>query len=319
MSREQGSFVPVEEDLTFNIIFTPGTFEYLGFLVLGLLKQLKCSFRLAANRCEPEEIKRIKNFCSSHSRLDFLSLPFDRMVHHSTALNYLQKMETSGYFCFMDSDILAAGNFLTQLLPLLDKYCAIFSGRPAWLEKGKDILPPGRNRVMGRFSRTNSGFLLGCSYFAIYDNLKLSRFIETHGFGFDNFYWRDIPPRSRLQLVKMGLPANYYDTGKVLNILLQESGEKLVYSEPRGLHHIGGLSIGVLVSRGSASDRRSRLPAETETKRVLSWHLLEFLHALFNARPLPPAPVLDNAGILKQVEGLKEHLVCYYDEFKEQF
>jgi hypothetical protein len=311
--------LPVEEDLTFNIIYTPGTFAYLGFLTLGLLSHSKCSFRLAANGCEPKEIESMKSFCRSRKRLSFLSLPFLRIVHHSIALNYLQKMETSNYFCFMDSDILAADNFLTQLLPLTNKYCAIFSGRPAWLEKDQDILPPGRTRVMGRFRHTNNGLQLGCSYFAIYDNRKLTRFIKTNGFGFDNFYWQNIPPQSHLQLVKMGLPASYYDTGKVLNILLQESGEKLIYCEPRGLHHIGGLSCGVLLSRRSIMEQKARKDVETELKRVLSGYFIDLFHALVREHPLPPIPVLDKPGILKQVEYIKEQILSYYHEYREQF
>jgi hypothetical protein len=310
--------IPREEDLTFNIIFIPGAFSTLGFLTLGLLNRLNCSFRLVSNGCGPEETRRLESFCRDNERLDFLALPFTRMVDHGSALNYLQKIETSGYFCFMDADIVAGGNFLTELLPVLAGRAAVFSGRPVWQAREEDILPAGQNRLMGRYCRTGAGFLLGCSYFAIYRNLELNRFIETFGFCFDRFSWPDLPPRARLLLVKMGLPANYYDTGKVLNILLQERGLKQAYHEAEGLYHIGGLSCGVIAAANPPGPGAG-LPEATRFKRELSAHLLDWFRALFSGGALPPTPAADDAGVFEKVERLKTQIRLDYHEFKDRF
>jgi hypothetical protein len=331
-------------DLRFNIIFTPGTVRYMRIFTLSLLKWLKCSFRLVSNGCSGKEIEQLEGFCRRHSRLDFFSLPFSGITRHDIALNYLQKLETSANFCFMDSDIFAAGDFLNQVYPLPEGFCAVFSGRPAWQEKAGYILPGNQHQVKGRFIRTNKGILLGCSYFAIYDNQKLTSFIDDSGLAFQKLNWRDIPSRYRQQLEEMGLKSEYYDTGKVLNILLREKGEKLLYMEPGGLHHLGGFScltrypgtptppqtrkitaeqkqLLEKISRLTGNSpllMNRRLPDDTITKRAVTGYFRELFRALFENLPFPGVPSVDSAEVLEKVEYIKEQVINDYREYKEQ-
>ncbi|MCG8636166.1 MAG: hypothetical protein MI863_20205 [Desulfobacterales bacterium] len=309
--------VPRGRELTFNIIFTPGSFAYLKFLLPGMLNRLTCSFRLAANGCSREETAAMTDCCKRFDRLEFHQLPFTGMVPHGKALNHLQKMERTDYFCFMDPDIVVTHNFLSGLLPALAGQAAVFSGRPVWQETDSDILPEGENRLMGRYCRTAGGLLLGSSYFGIYRNPVLNRFIEKQGFCFERFSWPELPPRASLLLVKTGLAANYYDTAKVLNILLQEQGAGLCYHDTPGLLHIGGLSCNIL-SRGKLT-RREDLSMERSLKRKLSVHLLQWLHALLNARPLPSMPAGNHPEIHKKIARLKRQITEDYHAYKDRF
>jgi len=311
--------VPRETELTFNVVYTPGAFKHQSLFLLSMLKHLNCSFLVVANGCDAAETQRMQSFCEQKSRLEFLALPFPKMLHHSKVLSYLQQFETSDYFCFMDSDILATGNFLTPMLPLLTHHSAVFSGRPLWQTEEKAGRPAGQNRLMGRYLWSTNGFFLGCSYFAIYNNRRLGSVIEEIGVGFDNTRWEALPPRAKLLMVKMGQRAAYYDTAKVLNILMQEAGFKLVQQESEYLHHIGGLSSGVLRGPQGHINPSNPPPKETKIKRVVNSYFLKLLAALTEGVPLPPVPEINDEWVLNGTRLTKDHIVSYAAEFNGQF
>lgn len=307
--------VPAARDLTFHIVLVPGAFTVQGCYILGMLRRLPCSFRLVSNGCSPDENRRIKQFCQTGKRLDLVVLPHDAMVDHGTALNTLQQMETSDYFCFMDADILASQNFLKELLPLMSGHAAVFSGRPLWQTQPETVLPAAQKRIMGRYLRTHSGVLLGGSYFAVYRNNLLKSIVREYGICFHRLNWQDLPPRVSLLMVKMGLPAAYYDTGKILNILLREQGFDLAYHEPEGLLHIGGLSCNVAVA-SKTSPAPHHPPQATRLKWQLSSHFLKWHRALVSGSPLPPTPSIEEPEIMEKIERAKEQIRMDYHEFK---
>jgi hypothetical protein len=145
---------------TFNIIYMPGTVKYLYFFVLSLLKWSDCSFRLVSNGCGPAEVNLLKQFCRQQPRLELCVLPFNRVIPHDQALAYLHALDQPDYFCFMDSDIFAKGDFLTPLVPHLNQHAALFSSSSCWCKAEEQILPTSFRKMQGRFNHTDQG--VGC-------------------------------------------------------------------------------------------------------------------------------------------------------------
>lgn len=316
--------------MIFNITFTPGTVKYLRLFVFGLCKWLDCSFRLVANGCTRKELRSLEKLCRDRQALDLIVLPYPKKVSHDIALNFLQKQETSAYFCFMDSDVLATGNFLKEFIPYLGEYSAVFSGRPSWQQLSGIIFPGDHRRLNGRFIQTGDGGLLGCSYFAIYDNKKLTRLINDTGVAFNKFYWKDIPLYYQKRLERLGLCSEYYDTGKILNILMREKGEKLKYIESGGLHHLGGFScastrahkpgpIGkIFGNQKRLKKKQPPLSPDTIVKRSVNRYFLDLLHAVFDNRPPPCIPQIESSEILYEVEFITERIIQDYRDYKNR-
>jgi hypothetical protein len=333
--------------LTFNIVCTPGSAQYAAFFVLSLCKWSTCSFRLVANGCAPDEMRVLESACNRDAALEFLALPTKSTVPHGQALSFLQMQERSDVFCFVDSDILATSDFLSGLIPYLGPYAGVFSASPVWLTDEETILPAAFQRMAGRYSRTDGNVCLGSSYFAIYDNRVLTRTIQSTGIGFNRYEWADIPNEYQSQLAQMGLRKAGYDTGKLLNLLLLNQGERLLFQESPALQHIGGISTVAAEYSSPVFQVRmylSRLPVlrrlpmprpGSRDIRVSTAELLarrkvrerkvktcryvgELLRALFQERALPMKPNLGDPQIDERLERLKAHIIALYKEFQEQ-
>jgi hypothetical protein len=334
-------------DLKFNIICTPGAVQYAPLFALSLRKWSDCSFRLVANGCSLIENRVLLEFCEKDPRFEFFALPVKTAIQHGKALSYLQSHERSDTFCFMDSDILATGEFLSELTPYLNQYAGVFSGSPVWLEDEDKVLPATFQEMAGRYSRTDQNICLGSSYFAIYDNQALTQTIQSTGIGLNRYPWANIPVETQNQLVQMGLRKTGYDTSKLLNLLLLNQGERLLFSASSDLQHVGGIStiathysspasqVRVLLSQFSVL-RRIPMPRPlSRSIRVSTTELLamrrvrkkkiktcryigKLLHALFQERPLPTIPSFDEPQIGKRVERLTTHIIDLHKEFREQ-
>jgi len=287
--------------LVFNIIYIPGTVRYLSFFVLSLLKWSDCSYRLVSNGCLPEEITQLKKLCSKSSRLEFFMLSDRETLRHAEALETLQKMEQSDHFCFMDSDILATGPFLEELIPrMTGKWLSISSGSAIGHSKSERIAGKHTNILRGSHSYLGK-LCVGSTYFAIYNNRNLSRFIRSNGVAFNRYRsWEDVPERFRSVLSRAGLRKDVYDTGKLLTLLAQIEGEQIIYKNCENLLHIGRLS-------GFVRNNPNKKPAPyrstfkikglmgilhkwqdarvVEKNRRISGYFLEFFDSLFENRP----------------------------------
>jgi hypothetical protein len=227
--------------LEFNIIYTPGTVKPLSLFIPSLLKWSNCTYRLVSNGCLPPERRFLAQLCQDNPRLTYWAIPTKNALAHGQALNYLHAKSRSEYFCFMDSDIFATGDFLSQLTP--EQYAGIFSGTSIWTTTEDEILPESFKIMSGMHTRTDKGHCLGSSFFAIYNNQILTQFMQSTGIGFEEFRWHEIPSLFQQQLTAMGLTKESYDTGKVLNLLLLNQGEQMIYLDSPCLCHIGAISF----------------------------------------------------------------------------
>jgi hypothetical protein len=344
-----------EMEIQFNIIYTTGTVKHLRLFVFSLLKWSDSAFRLVANACSPQEMRLLRELCQKSPRLEFLALPYKRPSPHDKTLSYLQSIERSDYFCFMDSDMLATGDFMGEMSPYLRGHAGVFSGSPIWCTKEEQVLPATLPRVRGQFSRTADGVCLGSSYFAIYDNRVLTQFIQSTGIDFRRYWWREVAPQHQGLLAGLGLKKDRFDTGKLLNVLLPAEDKPIVFVDSQFLQHIGSVSIrGALKAsshpvnllkstrwgpavklrqwikrlrggRASAGADGVTLDAERAEIHKMRGRMMatavyfdQLFDSLFENKPLPPVPHVDDPAVEERVGSVTAHIVSLYGEFEQQ-
>jgi hypothetical protein len=290
-----------------------------------------------------EENKLLESLCQKKSRLKFLALPFDTVMRHGQAISFLQTIEQSDHFCFIDSDILATGDFVSELAPHLDQCAGVFSASPIWCRPEERTLLANYPRMSGWFNRTETGLCLGSTYLAMYDNSVLTSVRESTGIDFERRKWANVPMQYQDRLDKVGLKKRVYDTGKLLNLLLLFHGEGLVCVESMFLQHIGGFSTSVAKMREPQREHvsqrlqrlkrsikrlviKARMPAGAwaTSRRMMQLrnktihYFTQVLIALFQDRPLPQPLHLGCPEMAEKIELMTTEIASTYKEFREQ-
>lgn len=239
--------------LQFHIIYTPGTVRGLLPFVDTLVRWSDCSYCLVSNGSSDEEMSLLRAVCAGEPRLSWRALPWPRKVEHGQALNHLYAASDQPYFCFMDSDILATGDFMADLRTAMSGAAGLFSAWPITIKAEERILPDSCCFIGGRHSHTADGRCLGGSYFAIYERAALARALSAAPDGFNRGYWAQLPRRTRRFLRGIGQERLFYDTGRVLNLYLRSQGGDLRVQDTTALLHLGSYSI----YTGSRAPRRT--------------------------------------------------------------
>jgi hypothetical protein len=338
--------------LRFSIVYTTGTVKYLLLCVLSLLKWSNASFRLVANACSPEEVRLLQRLCETNPRLEYVAAPSRTIMRHGELLDYLQSLEDSQYFCFMDSDILATGDFLSEMSRCLTEYAGVFCGTPIWCKAEEQVLPEDLPSIPGHCNRTAEGLSLGSSYFAIYDNRILRQFMRSMPVGFNRYQWSDVPARCQSHLTQMRLEKTRYDTGKLLNILLVADGQPLCFQESVPLQHIGGISAQAARRSAMRLGKRPKSVHWRPAKGLRRWirrlarthgatrpdegamddglralqvrrrksaiYFHQLFRSLFEDEPLPAIPQVGDGEIRRRVESATASIVSLYEEFAER-
>ena len=229
--------------LTFHIIYTPGSVQPLLPLVSTLLRHSNCNYRLVANGCSPDEIAHMERYAAQSDRLSVVRLPAKQQVNHGVALNQLFARSSDRYFCFMDSDILAAGDFMAELQPLLSAAAGVFSAWPLMVRNQEKVLQAHHKYIGGHHLATPTGVCLGGSYFAMYQRAALTAAMQYAPAGFGVSYRRQLPLATRALLKRVGQERLFYDTGRLLNLILIDQGYTLRTLETDRLCHIGSYSM----------------------------------------------------------------------------
>ncbi|NCC33422.1 MAG: hypothetical protein EOM24_15605 [Chloroflexia bacterium] len=181
--------------------------------------------------------------CAGEPRLRWRNLPWPRKGEHGQALNLLFAADDQPYFCFMDSDILATGDFMAELLPAMSGAAGLFSAWPITIKAEERMLSDVCSFIGGRHSHTTAGLCLGGSYFAIYERATLAHALAATPDGFNRGYWAQLPQRTRQFLRGIGQERRFYDTGRVLNLYLQSQSGALHVQHTTALLHLGSYSI----------------------------------------------------------------------------
>jgi hypothetical protein len=227
---------------TFNVVFVPGTVDPLFDFARSLAEHSPYRFRLVSNACTPAEEALLADRCSTLENLECASLENTSVLPHGEALQRLFAREHADYFAFIDSDVLARGPFLSAARSLLDRHAALFSALPSWLGPHEHVLPTHFVSMGGRFSQTDDGRCLGVSYCAVYRRTALETVMNRTGVTFHARQWWELPADQRALLATTKLAKRKYDTLKLVNIMLGQSGFSLVMCPEPNLMHLGGLS-----------------------------------------------------------------------------
>lgn len=239
-----GSRMSGGDGVTFNILFVSGTVESLAPFILSILDaSADCSIRLVSNGCTVHEDQILESMASAERRLSFCKIQTNRPLDHGVVLSMLQDGDESPVFAFMDSDIFATGDFLREFnwSPIVS--AGVFSCPPAWSNAELEMLPEGYGILSGVYSQMHDGFDVGSSFFAMYDNKLLTRCMNETGITFQPYMWEQVPSELQVEMIDSGKRMAFYDTGKLLNIVLQlRYGAEIEFRRSSTLEHLGGIS-----------------------------------------------------------------------------
>jgi hypothetical protein len=233
-----------EAQSVFNIVVTGRVFWHLRFFVCSLLHNSDARFRFVANGCAPETLALLEDYAAAHSGrvIEILDVSPETMVAHGVALDAVRRQRDDGdLFCLVDPDIKARGPFLPPYLELLGTHSAVTSGRQVWVD---DHVVPDTHLGLGLDGRHffhPNGFVYGCPHLAMYRRADLDETCDRWGIGLGSA-GPELSDAARARLASAGHLYQVYDTGKIVNILLQTDGRTLRHVDPDELIHIGGMS-----------------------------------------------------------------------------
>lgn len=230
-------------DLTFHVVFVPGTVRYLRLPVATLLYHSPYRYRLVANALGPAELRLLRDFVAASDRLELFAYDASAPLAHGTMLNLLLPRESSPWFCFADSDIFAVEPFAPALEANLQDVDVFSSCCPSGWDACRVL--PGFD---GLCVRSPAGLPLAVTYFAAYRRRPLQQLVQDTGIGFETcrppLY---LPPFAARHPFPDDLRAvPFLDTGKLLNVVASRFNLRFSYRPLPALSHVGGLSSYVL-------------------------------------------------------------------------
>lgn len=230
-----------EHDVVFNMVWTGRVFDDLQLFTASMLAHSSARYRFVANACPPEQVRAMEDFATRFPdrivSVDVVST--ERMVRHGDALDAVMRVHHDGpLFAFIDPDIVARRPFLAPFLSELRTADAVTSGREVW--STHNVRPAEHPGVNGEYFFDQDGYVFGSPHFSIYRRSAVDEVQERWGVSFATD--GNVSPEVRARLVELGRSFMVYDTAKVLNILLQGDGHRLVHRESPDLVHIGGMS-----------------------------------------------------------------------------
>lgn len=278
-------------DLRFHVIYTPGTFQYLRPFLFSLLRWSDCRFRVVSNGCGKSERRLIESTCRRSSRLEVIHFRQKAVLPKGRVLNALYTREKGRFFCCMDSDIFAVGQWLDEVVEELGHHAAIFSA-PHFLmsEEGK-TMPAKIEGAFGIHVRDPEGHCIGTTCFAIYDKKISDAYIHAKGIDFSGTAWAHVPAAYRSCFVRRGLQVKEFNSGKILNICMSCDGASLFYRNLENLRHIGGFSFA----------KPNRLHGESipTSRDRRADYFYELLRSVANGAEPPPLPECSQHAIQK--------------------
>ena len=280
----------------------------------------------------------LRELCDQNDRLDCQTISRRRTMSHGAVLNELCSQEQSAIFAFMDSDSFATGDWFQQLAPYLRDQDAVFAGSSVWNQDGPHTLARGSQWLSDAFDRMYDDSCFGSSCFALYDMRVLSDCMRDTGSCFNECFWHEIPPTAQQELAGGGKKMVFYDTGKLLNIIVGLRGHMCKNVHLPHLWHVGGMSslvisrrrlahlvdiIGILQPlrrflrcsrlsddpmRGIAAEERERYHQFNRRRESVSHHLGVLLRCLQDGQPFPLTFQHQNEALVATVTRAEEHI-----------
>jgi hypothetical protein len=302
-----------DERFVFNIVWTGRVFPFLQYFVASQVAQSGARFRFVANGCPADQIRLMERFAERQPRVVDVMIACDEMAAHGVALDaVLERCDDGEFFCLIDPDILARGPFVADFAESLEDAAGVTSGRGVW--RDDDVLPTGQSGVSGEYFFAADGYLFGSPHFAMYRRGPLVETIQRWDVGFRSA-GPDLSDRAIRRLVEIGRRYFLYDTGKLVNIFLQEDGHQLRHFEHPALLHIGGLShyLSPRAGEGGAEDAlwrpdQSRWPWPVGRLEV-AFYTATVIRNLSGGRPAPDIPDEVDPELAPKLELVREALI----------
>jgi hypothetical protein len=307
-----------EHQFVFNVVWTGSIFSSLRYFVCSQMAQSGARFRFVANGCSPESIDAMEAFARRHpDRVEEVISIAPEMVAHGVALDEVMKVRDDGeWFCLADPDIKARAPFLAEFRERLCHDDAVTSGRGVWCET--DVVPPGHPGVAGEHFFREDGFVFGSPHFAIYRRSAIEETTAKWGVSFRTA-GPDIPEHTRRWLEEHGHHYRIYDTGKVLNIMLQEAHTLVHYEHPQ-LLHIGGLTHYLEPGRYIEVDGKKepwwkRLQG-VERRFEVAEYTAAILHASIEGHDVPEVPAGLPPSLSERLGFVRDEIVDLVETYR---
>ena len=288
---------PTDDQLVFNIVWTGTVFPYLRLFTDSLIDHSGARFRFVANGCPADQVALLDDAArASGGRIvEVLVVSTDAMLRHGDALDIVRARRDDGeYFCLMDPDILATGPFLPEFHELLVDHEVVTSGTEVWSDD--NVVPAGHPGVAGEHFFDRDGYVFGSPHMAVYRAGPLAETTARWGVGFGSG-GAGLSDKARSQLAAAEREFLLYDTGKIVNILLQEDGFRLRHHDHPALVHIGGMAHylsppAYVEGEGGEPEPDWSEWRGMEARYAVARYTAGLLRELSAGRPAPPVPEL---------------------------
>lgn len=308
--------------MTINIIYTPDTVKHLWLLTLSILKNCDNNIRIIANGCSDKEVEFLTTQCIYETRFEFCQISNSITLPHHSILNQIYDYDKDEkHFCFIDSDILATSNFIDSFLPFLKNNAGVFSCTPFWSSSNK-IESLNRN-LHGRYFYTKNNLTVGGSYFAIYNRSDLDEIFQNEEIKFDRFTKEELSKRHLAILTELDEIYDYYDTAKVLNLLLLYYNKNLLVLQNENLIHLGGHSAcHIKIHPNQISPLNLSFiklledNPENIKRRIIGHYFDNYFDALYNNVKQKEYSAISNSIHYKTILQFKKEVNKLYSQYK---
>lgn len=320
--------------LTFNIVFTPGTVKYLRLGALTLLRYSPYRYRLVANGLLEDERQLLRRLVVSSNRFDFHGLDESGVLEHGLVLNHLVGIEESDYFCFIDSDIFAVAEFATPLESALQT-CDVLSSCRCLLWDPDDV----SFGFVGRSTHAPTGEPLPSTFFSVCRTEVVRRWSQELGIGFQRYRHDEMSPGMREIARRFGWNGELCDTGKLLYLAGLSQGGRFWHREFPALVHIGGISSWISKALARVPDGRAQeafflSAGEVEVEAMAraqrteegdlrfrrrmaaAGYFANYIASLFGDAPEPQLDLTD-PFLLGQIEQTRNRLSAAFNEHRD--
>jgi len=314
---------PAEESLVFNIVWTGSVFRYLRYFVASQMHHSRARFRFVANGCPDDQIDLMERFAADQpDRIVEVLDVSSTMVAHGVALDSVRALRDDGeHFCLIDPDIKANAPFVGDLTRCLVGGCvAVTSGKEVWSDG--NVVPEGHPGVPGEFFFDREGFVFGSPHLAIYERSALEETSRKWSIGLGSA-GPELVPEATARVEAMGHHYKVYDTGKLINILLQEGEQSLVHKDVPQLIHIGGLSHYLAPTGWVTQDDGERVPNWSRwpgdpTRYDVARFTGSLLRSLVDGDPMPAVPEGPEGVMMERLRLVRSELVDMIDRYGDR-
>jgi hypothetical protein len=307
----------------FNIVVTGRVFWHLRYFVCSLVHNSDARFRFVTNGCTAKTLALLDDYAGGHPGrvVEILEVSPEAIVAHGVALDAVRRQRDDGeLFCLVDTDIKARRPYLPPFLDLLRTHSAVTSGRQVWVD---DHVVPDTHIGLGLDGRHffhPNGFVYGCPHLALYRRSHLDETCDRWGVGLGSA-GPELSEATRARLASAGHLYQVYDTGKIVNILLQADGRSLRHVDPDELIHIGGMSHFLSPPDPGAPGGETEAPSWAvyhgmEPRLAVTRYTAALLRSLVEGTPRPDLPRGLDPALDQRLHFVRDEIVDLVERYR---